>query len=86
MVGLPEIGLFEVFVAIVAVCLFAGAITVSLSAVLFWFDRRREAVRLDILPALFEQLEEPGPDAAAWYDGLSPIERYVVRRTVAQYL
>ncbi|WP_137290171.1 HEAT repeat domain-containing protein [Natronorubrum halophilum] len=80
------VDLQDAFVVIVSLCLFAGGLTLALSVVLFWFDQRRESVRAELLPVLFEQLEDPGPESVAWYGSLSVIEQYVVRRTIVRYL
>ncbi|NGM68056.1 HEAT repeat domain-containing protein [Natronolimnobius sp. AArcel1] len=78
--------LLQIFVVIVAVCLFVGALTFGLSVVRYWFDRRQEGARGDLLPELFAHLEEPGPETATWYDSLSRVEQYVVRQSIIQYL
>ncbi len=78
--------LLTIFVVIVAICLFVGLFTLALSIARYWFDRREDATRPELRPKLFAYLEEPGPDAAAWYDSLSISEQYVVRRQILEYL
>jgi hypothetical protein len=63
------------FVAIAAMTVVVGVGTLTLSILLAAFDRRREAARQTVRPAILSRLHEPDPEWATWYAGLSRIER-----------
>ncbi|WP_293031661.1 HEAT repeat domain-containing protein [Natronococcus sp.] len=78
--------LWIAFLGILAATAVVGAGTLVLSILLARFDRRREAARRVVRPAILSRLYRPSPEWATWYEGLSRIERHVARRTVATYL
>ncbi|ELY53570.1 hypothetical protein C491_21816 [Natronococcus amylolyticus DSM 10524] len=78
--------LWIAFVVIVAATAVVGTGTLALSILLARFERRREAARHVVRPAILSRLHGPDPEWETWYDGLSRIERHVARRTVATYL
>ncbi len=74
------------FVAIVAATGVVGGVALVASAVLALFDRRRERARPRLVEELFVRLDRPDPNWVGWVEGLSAVERLVLRRLIARYL
>ncbi|THE64460.1 HEAT repeat domain-containing protein [Salinadaptatus halalkaliphilus] len=78
--------LSDVAIAIVGICLLVAAITLCIAVVRYSIDTRRETIRHELVPELFARIDRSDPDWEHWYESHSRLERYVIRRVVAQYL